>query len=248
MNLVLIGIGLVVGILIGSIGIGGVLLVPSLNYLADVPIHVAIASVMFSYLFSGMVGATMFARRGSIRWSMAGWLCLGAMPGAYVGAAAVSMTPAAVLELLIATIMIAVGVNALIERGESTADRVWSPRQLMLLGTISGFGSSMTGTGGPLVLVPILIWLKTPVLMSVGLSQVIQLPIAALATVGNWVHGTIDFKLGLMVALTLIVGVFVGARISHAVSSKSLKRLVSLVMVGVGAALVSKIAVHYLAR
>ncbi|MDH3637009.1 MAG: sulfite exporter TauE/SafE family protein [Gammaproteobacteria bacterium] len=246
MNLVLIGIGLVVGILIGSIGIGGVLLVPSLNYIAGIPIHVGIASVMFSYLFSGLVGATMFARRGSIRWSMAGWLCLGAMPGAYAGAATVSLTPAAVLEFLIATIMIVVGINALIEQGEPAATRSWSRGELMLLGVISGFGSAMSGTGGPLVLVPILIWLKTPVLMSVGLSQVIQLPIAALATVGNWVHGSIDFKLGLMVALTLMTGVFVGARISHAVSSKALKRLVSVVMVGVGAAMVIKIALRYL--
>ena len=246
MSLVLIGVGLVVGILIGSIGIGGVLLVPSLNYLAGIPIHMGIASVMFSYLFSGLVGATMFARRGSIRWSMAGWLCLGAMPGAYAGAAAVSLTPAAMLEFLIATIMVVVGANALIERDEPTATRSWSAGQLITLGAISGLGSSMTGTGGPLVLVPILIWLKTPVLMSVGLSQVIQLPIAALATVGNWVHGSIDFRLGLMVALTLMTGVVVGARISHAVSSKALKRLVAVVMVGVGSAMIVKIALYYI--
>ncbi len=243
---VLIGIGLFVGLLIGMIGIGGVLLVPSLNYLAGIPIHVGIASVMFSYLFSGIVGATMFARQGSIRWTMAGWLCLGAMPGAYVGAAVVSMTPAVLLELLIASIMIFVGVNSIVERGDDAENRSWSPVQLSLIGVIAGFGSAMTGTGGPLVLVPILIWLRTPVLMSVGLSQVIQLPIAALASVGNWVHGSIDIKLGLLVALTLMTGVAFGARISHAVSSAVLKRLVSLVMVAVGTAMVIKIGTQFL--
>lgn len=241
MSPTLIGIGLVVGVLIGCIGIGGVLLVPSLNYIAGIPIHVAIASCMFSYLFSGIVGATMFARRGSIRWWMAGWLCLGAMPGAYLGAATVSVTPAAGLELLIATVMVLVGANALIQTEEPATGRELPGPKLILIGAIAGFGSAMTGTGGPLVLVPILIWLKTPVLMSVGLSQAIQLPIAVLATLGNWVHGAIDFSLGLAIAVTLMVGVALGARISHAVSARALRRLVALVMVAVGVAMTGKI-------
>ena len=51
------GVAVVVGVLIGAIGIGGVLLVPMLTYVLGISIHVAIATAMFSYLFTGIVGA-----------------------------------------------------------------------------------------------------------------------------------------------------------------------------------------------
>ena len=89
----LVPIILLVGILIGSIGIGGVLLVPALTLLAGIEIHVAIAACMLSYAFSGAVGAWIFAKHGSIRWETGLWLCLGAMPGAYTGAFVVSGLP-----------------------------------------------------------------------------------------------------------------------------------------------------------
>ncbi len=49
------GVAIIVGVLIGAIGIGGVLLVPMLTYALGFGIHVAIATAMFSYLFSGAV-------------------------------------------------------------------------------------------------------------------------------------------------------------------------------------------------
>ena len=61
-------LGLCVGALIGCVGIGGVLLVPGLVYLLAMDVQVAIATCMFSYLFSGAVGALEYGRRGSIRW------------------------------------------------------------------------------------------------------------------------------------------------------------------------------------
>ena len=71
------GVAVVVGVLIGAIGIGGVLLVPMLTYVLGISIHVAIATAMFSYLFTGIVGAFEYARRGSVNWSKGVWLCLG---------------------------------------------------------------------------------------------------------------------------------------------------------------------------
>ena len=42
-------IAAIVGILIGAIGVGGVLLVPTLTYLLGLGIHVAIATAMCTY-------------------------------------------------------------------------------------------------------------------------------------------------------------------------------------------------------
>ena len=180
-----------VGALIGAIGIGGVLLVPLLTLGVGVNVHIAIATAMFAYLFTGIVGAVEYARRGSIDWATGLWLCLGGMPGAYLGAMTTWLMPAVALELIIGILVLISGVHALRPKSEVISERKGlSPTALVLIGVLTGFGSAITGTGGPLVLVPILLWLKVSTLTAVGLSQIIQIPIALLATGGNLTFGS----------------------------------------------------------
>ena len=113
----LLALGLLVGLLIGAIGVGGVLLVPALTYIGGMAIHVAIASAMVAYFFAGGVGSIEFSRQGSIRWSDAAWLAAGAMPGAFIGAAATIAVPAFALELLIAALIIGSALNSLRDGG-----------------------------------------------------------------------------------------------------------------------------------
>lgn len=240
----MIGIGLLVGVLIGCIGIGGVLLVPSLTYVGGMEVQVAIASCMLSYLFSGAVGAIEYARRGTVRWAMVGWLCLGAMPGAYLGALAVSIVSGRLLELAIAVLIVLSGLHTLLGRpGSEDSGPAPGAAALALIGGVTGFGSAMTGTGGPLILVPILVWLGTPVLTAVGLSQVIQLPVAALATAGNLAHGRVDILVGGGIAVLLMAGVMVGARLAHRLPASTLRRVVAVVLVGVGGMISARVVV-----
>ena len=214
-----------VGILIGAIGIGGVLLVPTLTYLLGLGIHVAIATAMFTYLFSGVVGALEYARQNSIRWSMALWLCLGGMPGAYLGAATTWVTPGVILEGVIGFLVLLSGVQAL--RGPSdTAESVVNlkPMSLMVIGLVTGFGSSITGTGGPLVLIPI----------------------ALLATTGNLMFGRIEWLIGMGIATLLVLGVVVGARIAHRISRVALKRFIAFALLLVGAAMLARMAASFI--
>ena len=239
----LLGIGLLVGVLIGAIGVGGVLLVPALTYIGGVAIHVAIASAMVAYFFAGAVGSIEVARRGSIRWGDAAWLAAGAVPGAFAGAAAMSAVPAFALELLIAVLIIASALNSLRGKGPvSGAPRPLARGPLLLVGAVTGIASSMSGTGGPLVLIPILLWLHVPVLAAVGLSQVIQLPISAFATAGNLLYGAMDVAVAAALSVLLMAGVWFGARIAHRVSSVALKRFVSLMLLGVGVMMLVKVA------
>jgi len=58
-----------------------------------------------------------------------------------------------------------------------------SPRVLTLTGVgfVVGVGSALTGTGGPTLLLPLLVWLRVPMLTAVGLAQAIQLLARAVA-------------------------------------------------------------------
>lgn len=239
---VLIPIGVLVGLLIGMMGVGGVLLVPSLTYLGGAPIHTAIVACMASYIVSGIVGAVMYARRGSIRWDMALWVCGGAVPGAYLGAILAVALPAAALELIIAVVIVFAGIDAWRDKEFRSADSAQlSTIKLLGVGAITGVGSAMSGTGGPLLLVPILLWMNVPVLTAIGLSQVIQVPIAVMATAGNVYHSQVNFVLAGGIAALMVTGVIVGARLAHRLPTTVLKRTISLVLIVVGAAIVVRL-------
>jgi uncharacterized membrane protein YfcA len=235
-------LGLCVGVLIGCVGIGGVLLVPGLVYLLAMDVQVAIATCMFSYLFSGVVGALEYGRRGSIRWPTALWLCAGAMPAAYLGAAAVSMLSARWLETIIAVLVLFSGIHALRRRMTAPSrDGAPDASRLAAVGAVTGFGSALSGTGGPLLLIPILVWMKLPVLTAVGLGQVIQLPIATLASIGNFQLGEVDIQVSLAIAVLLVLGVTAGARLAHRLPATLLTRIVAVVLILVGVAMSGRI-------
>jgi hypothetical protein len=236
------GVGLLVGLLIGSVGIGGVLLAPALVYLGGIEVHVAVATAMWVFLFSGVLATALFARRGSIDWRMAGWLCLGAMPAAFAGALTMAALPGRLLELVIAGFVIFSGARALARQiRPASAGQSRHGWKFVGVGAVTGFGSALSGTGGPLILLPILIWLKLPVLAAVGLGQAIQIPVSALGTAGNLIGGYVDSALGAAIALVVMAGVTIGTRIAHAVSAVTLARAVAVVLIFTGIFMAARI-------
>lgn len=113
-----------VGLLIGSVGIGGVLLVPALKFMGGIDLHSAIPACMLSYMVTGSVGAFIYARHGTINWSMAIKVCAGALPGAYLGAYFLPFFRADVLEVLIAVLILASGANSLLRKA---SDQQFTP-------------------------------------------------------------------------------------------------------------------------
>ena len=167
-------LGTISGLMIGCIGIGGVILVPALVFLAGIPIEVAIPAALLAYILSGLVATTVFARNKSIHWGMAIGLCIGATPTAFAGAWAVSVFNRLLLEACLGLLTFLSGLNSLrTQKIVEVADTKISSGVLLTVGGVTGFLSSLTGTGGPLVLVPIMISMSVPVLTAVGLSQAI---------------------------------------------------------------------------
>ena len=204
----------------------------------------AIAVALWSYLWSGLVAVWLYARHGSVPWRPALWLCLAAAPAAYLGALAVAVVPSRVLEALIAAILVLAGLNALRQPRVSTATaatRELGPPALAALGGVTGFAAALTGAGGALILVPLLVALGEPLLLSIGLGQVIQLPIAAVATLANLWQGRIDLLLGSVLALALSLGIVAGVPLAHKLPQAALRRLLALTMLAAGIAIAARL-------
>jgi uncharacterized protein len=233
-----------VGCAIGSTGVGGVLLPPALIYLGGLDAHAAAATSMASYLVLGAAGTLAYLRRGSVRWDTALPAAVGAAPGALAGTWLNSMVPEGVLHRLLALLILANAAFFLLRRrsgtrasdatsGERGISRWW----LAAIGVLVGCGSSLTGTSGPVLLIPALTLLRASPLAAVSASQVIQVPIACAGTLGYAAGGNVHLALGLGVGVLGTAGVFGGARIAHSLAPATLRLTIGIGLLLTGLAM-----------
>lgn len=235
----LAAVAVAVGFFIGAVGVGGILLIPALVLLGGLGIHQATATALFSFLFTGLLGTWLFQRRGSIDWKMTVPVCAGAVVFSYLGAMVNSMVGARLLALIIALTIVFAGAYVLLPaRGGAgrIRDGKSMPQQLLLLavGAASGFGSGVSGAGGPLFSVPMMLALRFVPLAAIGTSQVLQIIAAVFGTIGNLQYGSVDFLIATWITLFELAGVILGARAAHAVSVTVLRRMAAGLCVVVG--------------
>lgn len=222
-------VSVLVGFAIGAVGVGGILMVPALIALGGLGVHQASATALFTFFFTGILGTILFQRRGSIDWRMALPVCIAAVLSSYAGALVNSLLGAPVLSPIIALLTIAAGAYVLLPQrqvspeagGERSGRRLPA---LIAVGVLAGFGSGLTGAGGPLFSVPIMLILGFAPLASIGVSQVLQIVSAASGTLGNITYGSVNFMVAGGVVLFELAGVLLGVRAAHVIPVAQLRK------------------------
>ncbi|MBF0280647.1 MAG: sulfite exporter TauE/SafE family protein [SAR324 cluster bacterium] len=234
-------IGITTGLLIGMVGIGGILLSPLLSYVLHMDLHLAMATSSWSFLFTGVIGTFFYAKKKSISWEKVWWLSLGIVPATLIGARTNVFLPAKFLTIILAILIGFSGLHAFIRQSvKNLKPNQIGNFQLILIGFAVGFGSALTGTGGPVLLVPIFLFLQFPALQSVGVSQAIQLPIAIFAAMGFALYGQIDFLMGTQLGLIQSAGVVFGALLAHRIAPERLRQIVAFALIGVGILMIGR--------
>lgn len=232
---------LVIGLLIGTIGIGGVLLTPWLTQVIGLPVRDAIMISSFAFIGTGIAALIVSARslRGAANFD---WRLVGAtVPGALAGAWALSVIPGRIALALLALLTMVVGFRVLFVGAAHRHDPVPAKSAPGLpIGVLTGFASALTGTGGPMVLTPILLWRGVPILTAILLGQVVQLPIALTASAGNVYLGNVDIGAGIAIGLMLVPGAFLGRRVAQALPLAALSRIVGVTLMAAGASFALK--------
>ncbi len=234
--LVLIGLGLPIGFLIGLIGIGGVLLTPALVHLFGRDIHEAVSLSLASFVLAGAIAA-MRTGRGDLRLRAGDWMFLGAIiPGAFIGALAAPWIPAVPLSLIVSACVAFAGLSCLREPA-SGGGLTLKPGVLASVGLVMGVVSAISGTGGPLVCLPLLLWKGMDVRRALLLAQVAQLPVAGTATLVNGSSGAVDFVTAGFLSLAIVAGMLAGVSVSQRIETHILRTSVAWCLVAVGIAL-----------
>jgi uncharacterized membrane protein YfcA len=227
---------LLAGLLGGLTGIGGVIVVPALTEFGQVPVGAAIATTMFAFNFSGPLAAYVTLRRVRLGLAPALTVCAAAGLGSLLGTLTLDWLPASLVRLFVAAAAIASGLHALVkpDRTSSGANLPSGP-VLSLLGLVVGWGSAVSGTGGPVMLIPILLALGVPAATSVGLGLAAHLPIVVMASVMNMWAGRVDYALGIALGALLVIGTLAGTWLSSRLSGRQLTVSVAVALLGVGA-------------
>lgn len=236
-------VAFLIGGLIGSIGIGGVLLTPWLAQVVGLPVREAIVISSFAFIGTGIAALVVLLRTrpgGAVNWP----LVSAVVPGALAGAWALSIVPAKFALWLLAALTIGIGAKAVLGRTTEPGGAVTANafRPGVMTGVFTGFASALTGTGGPMVMVPLLLWMGTPMRAAILLGQAIQLPIALSASAGNLYLGGVDIIVGTAIGLVLVPGSFLGYYLSSRLPLPALSRLVGLALVAAGISFALKAA------
>lgn len=110
---ILLVIGLVAGVLAGTFGIGGgVLIVPALTYFARMPLINAVGTSLGALLLPvGALGAWSYYKGGHLEWRAALWVALGLFFGAFFGAKLAQSMSDAMLRRSFAVFLAVVAVR-----------------------------------------------------------------------------------------------------------------------------------------
>jgi uncharacterized membrane protein YfcA len=232
-------IAVAVGFFIGTVGVGGVLLIPFLVILGGLTIHGAASTALFSFFFTGVLGTWLFQRRGSIDWRLAIPVCAAAVPCSYLGARVALLVDARLLTSIIAAIIVIAGIFVLRPAKERVVDPSAAAGRnatvrLLLIGAFSGFGAGLSGAGGPVFSVPIMIVAGFAALSAVGVSQVLQILAAVSGSAAALMDGRIDLAIGAWVTVFELVGVAIGVRVAHAVRALTLRRIAGCLCIVLG--------------
>jgi uncharacterized membrane protein YfcA len=96
---------------------------------------------------------------------------------------------------------------------------------LSIIGIFAGILSGFVGVGGGVIIVPALVFF-------LGLSQhtaqgtslfVLSMPVVIFAVMNYWKSGNIEWKYGLVIAATFLIGAYVGSKLSLKLSPGMVK-------------------------
>ena len=244
MSAAVLALMLFAGLGIGMTGIGGVLVVPGLSALQDMPLTRAVPASTLAFLFTGIAAtlklqwqrraANATAAPQADRHALLA-LQVAALLGAALGALTLRWLPATGMHLALALLALFSGLQTLLARAvpEHSA-RLPARATLAAIGLAVGLGSAWSGTGGPILLLPALMWLAMPTRSAIAMAQAVQLPIALAATAVNWWTGQLDWALGLALGALLVLGWAVGDRLAARIATLQLRRLLGGLLIVLG--------------
>lgn len=218
---------------------------PLLTFALGVDIYQSIAASIFAFVVSGFVGTFIYAKQKAISWREIKFIWIGAAPSTLGGALFLSSVSKELLILLIAFLTLGSAARELLKQHNKSNGGavVIAKSKLIFIGAVTGFFSALSGTGGPLILIPLMLWSSVPITMAIGLAQSIQLPISIFATIGNSWSGILNLSIAIPLATGIAFGTYCGGIWIREVPTSQIKKGVAIVLALIGIAMTTSVLI-----
>ena len=244
-------LGAIAGFLAGLFGVGGgLLLVPVLLFLFDAQhfsahyaLHMALGTAMSTILFTSLASARKHHQHGAVNWQTVRNITPGILLGTALGTlSAASISPLG-LGIFFALFVYFAAAQMLLEARPKPSRQLPGFVGMGIVGTLTGWISSLVSIGGGTISVPFLIWCNLPLRNAIGTSAAIGFPIAVGGTIGYIatglnVHSLPAPNLGfvylpalLWVALASLFTAPLGAMAAHRMQVGLLRKLFAVLLV-----------------
>jgi uncharacterized protein len=242
----------VVGLLVGMTGAGGgALMTPMLILLFGVKAPSAISSDLVAAVLMRPVGAVVHMRKGTVNYRMVGWLALGSVPMAFLGAFLLhvlgsgSAAPTHVEQALGAALL--TGAAAMVirwvmdvrggqDRAAALRDLVVRPLPTVAIGMIGGVIVGLTSVGSGSLMIVLLLFLYPMIsanrLVGTDLTQAVPLTLAA--ALGALVFGHVEFGVTISIILGSVPAVLVGSLLSSRAPDRYIRPVITYVIFASG--------------
>lgn len=222
----------VVGGLIGICGIAGFLLPMMYAGLLGFPVGQSLALSFLAFFVSGAIGSYNFHRQGNldIRFSLI--LGAGSFIGGMLGVKLNALVTPVQAKFLLYLVVLLSGCSILLRKDKTAGDGtpqksrlLSSPAFVVSFGFVTGAICSLSGAGGPVLVMPLLTALGLPVHLAIGVALFDSVFIALPACVGYLAQCDIS-QIGILILITVLahgIGVVIGSSNAHKIRQKPLK-------------------------
>jgi hypothetical protein len=242
----------VVGLLVGMTGAGGgALMTPMLILLFSVKPSAAISSDLVAAVVMRPVGAGVHLRKGTVNRSLVGWMVLGSVPMAFLGAYLLHvMGDAKTAQLNIEKALgaaLLLGAAAMVLRyvldrrtGESRSGAVHEivahPARTVAIGMIGGVIVGMTSVGSGSLMIILLLFLYPTLganqLVGTDLTQAV--PLTGAAALGALAFGHVEFAVTTSLIIGSVPAVLIGSLLSSSAPDRYIRPVITFVIAASG--------------
>lgn len=233
-------IGLLAGIGISAVGPGGVLATIGLFLFTGLSPAVVAGTAMVTHVATGVVGSLAYLRSGHLRdrrtVRIAGILLATAIVGTPVGVLLNSVISSQAFGVLL-TIFVIVVAALVWFRQRQIPDESAHPHHpvaaLIAIGILVAAVSGLFGVGGPLLTVPLLVTIGTPMLAALAAAQAQSIIISIVGSVGYLSIGAVDWTLAVVVGIPELCGVLIGWKVARAVPARYLRWAMIIILIAI---------------
>jgi len=240
----------IVGLLVGMTGAGGgALMTPMLIFMFGVTPSAAISSDLVAAVVMRPVGAAVHLKRGTVNLRMVGWLAIGSVPAAILGALLLRTLGTGAdaetrIEIILGTALLlgagSMALRALTRRGHGgllpATELDVRPLPTVAIGLVGGLMVGLTSVGSGSLMIVLLLFLYPAVSASglVGTDLVQAIPLTAAAALGQLLFGHVVFAVTLSVIIGSVPAVLVGSLVSSRAPDRLLRPIIFFVLLASG--------------